>query len=111
MRTKSAPIKLLKLATEENKTSQVTVEKRLLESKWLTKNDLNLKSIDFSNKEASCIYFYLQGMNAREIGKKMFISTRTVEDHIKHIKQKLFVNSRSEFYLAMKKVNLWRNTL
>ncbi|HQW57916.1 MAG TPA: helix-turn-helix domain-containing protein [Gammaproteobacteria bacterium] len=111
MRTKSAPIKLLKLATEENKTSQVTVEKRLLESKWLTKSDLNLKNIDFSNKEASCIYFYLQGMNAREIGKKMFISTRTVEDHIKHIKQKLFVNSRSEFYLAMKKVNLWRNTL
>lgn len=111
IRIKIKPIKLLKFPTGENTVSQATTEEHLLKSKWLTKNDLHLKTIDFSNKEASCIHFYLQGMNAREIGEKMFVSQRTAEDHIKRIKQKLLVNSRSEFYLAMEKVNLWRNTL
>ena len=36
---------------------------------------------------------------------------RTVEDYIKRIKQKLNVKSRSEFHVAMEKVNLWRNLL
>lgn len=113
IRIKIMPVRLLKPTTTDGapKVEQAIIEKRLLKSKWLTKNDLHLKKINFSNREASCIHFYLQGMNAREIGEKMFISTRTVEDHIKRIKQKLSVNSRSEFYLTMEKINLWKNTI
>jgi DNA-binding CsgD family transcriptional regulator len=111
IRMKVVPVKLFKSMAEENKIRQTTAEENLFESKWLTKNDLYLKNLDLSNKEASCLHFYLQGMNAREIGEKIFISTRTVEDYIKRIKQKLLVSSRSELYLAMEKVNLWRNTV
>lgn len=41
-------------------------------------------------------YYLLRGMSAKEIGRALNISNRTVENHIEHIKYKLGCNSRSQ---------------
>lgn len=113
MRRKEFLVKLLETVDTESMSRQAITapEKHLIESQRLKKEDLYLKNLDLSQKEATCIYFYLQGMNSNEIGEKMFVSRRTVEDYIKRIKQKLLVNSRSEIYAAMEKLSLWRDIL
>ncbi len=110
---KITAIKLLMptIQKKKNSISRSVLEESLIESKCLKKNDLYLKNLNLSSKEALCIHFYLQGMSAKEIAAKMFFSRRTVEDYIKRIKEKLNVSSRPEVYTAMKKVNLWRHTL
>lgn len=110
---KITAIKLLEPTIKEKRISMSrgVLGENLFESKCLTKDDLYLKNLNLSSKEALCIHFYLQGMSAKEIAEKMFVSRRTIEDYIKHIKEKLNVKSRSEVHVAMEKVNLWRHTL
>lgn len=108
---KIVPIQIFKPTIERQNLKPTELGEKLVEEIWLTKNDLYLKNIDLTKKEASYIYFYLQGMNAKEMAEKMFVSRRTVEDHMKRIKQKLRVKSRSQFHTAIEKINLWRNTL
>ena len=47
----------------------------------------------FSKREQECIYYLFKGMTAKEIGKILKISFRTVQAHIDHIKCKLNCNS------------------
>lgn len=49
-----------------------------------------------SPKEAKCLYYILKGKSAREIGEILHISTRTVEGHLAHAKEKLHCKTRSE---------------
>ena len=109
---KEVPIKLFNSAIKNAKINSVgTLGERLIESGWLDQEDLYLKDLRLSNKEALFTHFYLKGMSAKEIARKMFVSRRTVEDYIKRIKQKLRVNSRSKLHEAMEKVGLWRKIL
>lgn len=49
-----------------------------------------------TKREKDCASYLLRGMSAKEIGRILNISTRTVECHIAHIKTKLNCYSRSQ---------------
>lgn len=49
-----------------------------------------------SGRERECIYYLTRGMTYKEIAKVLKISSRTVEIHIEHIKNKLGCRSRSD---------------
>ena len=50
----------------------------------------------FSDREAEFIRLSLEGLTAREIGERLYISRRTVETHKTHIFQKLGINNTHE---------------
>jgi DNA-binding CsgD family transcriptional regulator len=54
------------------------------------------KSSTLTTKEASCLLHIANGLSAKEIGKLMNISYRTVEIHIANIKVKLGCKSKQE---------------
>lgn len=65
-------------------------------------NSAILLSFNVSNKfslskrEKECVHYIVRGMSAREIGRELKISNRTVESHIASIKDKLDCYSRSQ---------------
>lgn len=56
-----------------------------------TPNQYNL-----SKREKECLYHSIKGKSAREIAIILHLSTRTIEQYMMNIKNKLKVNSRSE---------------
>ena len=49
-------------------------------------------------KEKIILGLLLQGFTCKRAGEKLFVSTATVEDHKKHIYEKLDVHSRAELF-------------
>lgn len=49
-----------------------------------------------SPKERAVAALYSKGFSATHVASKLFISTRTVEVHVRHIYEKLGVRSRDE---------------
>lgn len=54
------------------------------------------KKILISKREVQCLLYLTQGLSAKQIAKKMFISHRTVEQHIANIKSKTHCHSSLE---------------
>jgi two-component system, NarL family, response regulator NreC len=52
-----------------------------------------------SERERDVLYFLALGLTNQEIGKRLFISVRTVDTHRAHIMQKLRLNTRAELVL------------
>lgn len=66
-------------------------------------NDPNL-SEHLTRRELEVLQMVAKGMKNREIAKKIYVSTRTVEAHLGHIFNKLMVASRTEaIMVALKK--------
>ncbi|MCL2139891.1 MAG: helix-turn-helix transcriptional regulator [Treponema sp.] len=61
----------------------------------------SLENYGFSKREIEVVSLLKEGLNAKKIGEKLFISTYTVNDHIANIYRKLNVNSRGEFMKVM----------
>ena len=59
-----------------------------------------------SEKELETLRYMMSGLNNKEIGDKMFVSNNTIKTHIKHIYQKLQVNSRTQAVLRARELNL-----
>lgn len=53
-------------------------------------------SLQLTSRETECLFLLVRGKTAKEIGKFLDISSRTVESHIENIKIKLNVSSRSQ---------------
>lgn len=51
---------------------------------------------ELSLREQQILHHVIRGKSATQIGKALYISSRTVETHLTHIKTKLNVNSKSE---------------
>lgn len=51
--------------------------------------------LELTPNEKVCLKEYLAGNTAKEIGKKLFRSTRTIESHLQNSKSKLGINNRS----------------
>ncbi len=51
---------------------------------------------NFSVREIECLFYILRGKTAKEVGKILQLSYRTVEDHITSIKHKLKVTSKAQ---------------
>ena len=58
-----------------------------------TANDFNL-----TNREHACLLHLLRGRTAKETAEALFISKRTVEKHIDHIRAKFKVTTKSQLY-------------
>ena len=71
----------------------------------LQKQSLNTEQI-LSQREHQILHYVAEGYSSREIGEKLNISKYTVDVHIKHIYQKLEVNSRTKAIFAGKKIGL-----
>lgn len=54
------------------------------------------KDYQLSNREIEILAALVQGMDNREISDTLYISYETVRNHVKHIYEKLHVNSRSQ---------------
>jgi DNA-binding NarL/FixJ family response regulator len=54
------------------------------------------KDYQLSDREKEILSALVQGLDNRDIGEKLFISYETVRNHLKHIYEKLHVNSRSQ---------------
>lgn len=65
--------------------------------------NLNSKVIQLSKREMDCAQYLVQGNTGREIAKKLFISTRTVETHLANLKDKLNCASKSELIATLLK--------
>ena len=55
-----------------------------------------------SGREMDIIKNLCDGCSNREIARKLFISEHTVKDHLKHIMEKMQVDSRSEIFVALR---------
>lgn len=49
-----------------------------------------------TKREKECLYWLVKGMTAKEIGKKLNLSYRTIEDHIDKIKSKFGCDTKSQ---------------
>jgi len=58
-----------------------------------------------SNRQTECLFYLSKGYSMKEIARKINVSPRTVESHMKCLKEKLNVNVRSSlvclYYNAM----------
>lgn len=52
--------------------------------------------ISLSARELACAKLLLQGKSARLIAEALFLSPRTVETHLKHLKEKLYCHTKTE---------------
>jgi DNA-binding CsgD family transcriptional regulator len=58
---------------------------------------------DLSQRECDCMSFFLRGQTVKETAQILNLSPRTVESHLKHIKNKLGIKEKREiFQLAYK---------
>jgi len=51
---------------------------------------------NFSTRESEIMFYLVRGHTAKEIGRKIHLSYRTIEKHIDHMKKKLDVYSKSQ---------------
>ncbi|NOY07994.1 MAG: response regulator transcription factor [Spirochaetes bacterium] len=59
-----------------------------------------------SNREQQVLRFLAEGMQTKEIAEKLFISTKTVENHRSHIMKKLEIKSMVELIRYAAKIGL-----
>lgn len=59
-------------------------------------SQLNQWSDELTLREKDCAFFLARGFSAKEIGRQLDISARTVESHIQRIKIKLNCYSRQQ---------------
>lgn len=66
---------------------------------------VNNITVPLSKREADCLYHLRLGHSAKETGKILFISPRTVETHIENIKQKACVKTKLELLTQLIPIN------
>jgi DNA-binding CsgD family transcriptional regulator len=117
---KEQAVSLLKTAymqrlTIANKYEHVISDEQGIPFKTTSANfaqALTLKKIHLANntvlsgREMSCAKLLLQGMTARGIAERLFISPRTVETHLQHLKQKLNCRTKAELVNQLLRLNL-----
>lgn len=57
---------------------------------------LGKQKVELTKKESEVLYYYLRGRTSKQIALELFLSSRTVEDHICSIKNKLHCDSRAQ---------------
>lgn len=57
---------------------------------------MNLKNTLLTSREKECLEYTVKGFTAKQIAKKLFLSHRTVEEYINHVKQKLGTCTKRE---------------
>lgn len=55
-----------------------------------------MNGIDLTQRQTQCLYYLIRGKTAKEIGKIINLSPRTIEDHIAGLRYKLNCNTIRE---------------
>lgn len=63
-----------------------------------------LDDTTLSSRELDCVRLLMQGKTAKEIGKQLFISPRTVDTHLIHLKEKLKCRTKSQLMSKLAEV-------
>lgn len=88
-----------------NNLTKILMNIAKLDKKYQSENNINhrsyyighsLKDSGLTKKEIECLFYLVRGKTAREIGKILFISARTVETHIANMKSKLGCVTKSD---------------
>jgi DNA-binding CsgD family transcriptional regulator len=66
------------------------------------------EKFSLTKREVECLYYVGRGMTAKGIGRCLYRSHRTVENHIYNIKYKLGCNTRAELVAVAWKLGLVR---
>ncbi len=59
-------------------------------------NNYNYHQENLSAREIECLFYILRGKSAKDVGKILHLSYRTIEDHIASIKYKLNVTRKAQ---------------
>jgi len=70
--------------------------KLLDEFKQMSRSDRQVPSPKLTDRELEVLKLVAQGLNNREIAKRLFISENTVKNHVRNILEKLQLHSRME---------------
>lgn len=76
--------------------TDISIEKRLKKRLINILNHTNYRDIDLSAKQLECLYLYLLGDSYELIGKKLYISKKTVDSHLNAVKDKCKLLSMKE---------------
>jgi DNA-binding NarL/FixJ family response regulator len=61
---------------------------------------------NLSSQETKCAKHILTGLTAKEIGRQLELSPRTVESYIENIKIKLLCQNKTQLILVLAKMSL-----
>lgn len=86
-------MKQLCLLDKHSTVRQQFLEQLQLKNYHLIHHD---QKVAVSKREVDCLRELLKGLTAEEIGRKLFISRRTVETHFSHVKDKLQCSTKSQ---------------
>lgn len=95
---KTSPIRLIQFiedAYQGGTPLSPVVAKKALQIFTRTKK-LEMDSFNLTPREMEVLNLIVQGFENREIADKLFISLETVRNHIRHIYEKLEVNSKTQ---------------
>ena len=104
---KCNPIAILYHGIEinQNNLTKILMNIMELDKRYQIDNNINHRSYyignssqdsSLTNREIECLFHVVRGKTAREIGKILFISKRTVETHIANMKSKLDCVTKSD---------------
>lgn len=68
--------------------------------------EINGKEISLSIREAQCLFFLTQGKSAKEIGRELALSNRTIENYLHKIKSKFNCYTRYDLLQLLEKHHL-----
>ena len=63
--------------------------------------ETNMEQFKLTKQEKEVVKLLTQGLDYNEVGKELFVSTHTVQSHVKNIKSKLKVNSKVSLILKV----------
>ncbi|MFN7098029.1 MAG: LuxR C-terminal-related transcriptional regulator, partial [Gammaproteobacteria bacterium] len=69
-----------------------------------TNFEIDDNKIKFTIREKECLFYLLQGMSSKLISKKLQISSKTVEFHLAHIKDKLNCKNKTDIFSAAREL-------
>lgn len=69
--------------------------------------DRDLLKVKFTKREIDILRLYDKLNTAREVGESLYLSPRTVQNHIARIKEKLGCSNKSELLKFLKKMHQW----
>ena len=85
-------------ATEKKKDPRFSANTQRKFFHWMNKMAAAEISKPLSDRELECLELLLEGKPASQIAKHLSISTRTIEHHIDHIRNKLGCSTKAEIF-------------
>lgn len=90
---------------DKNIRENINFKQKFIQATKIKKLHLD-SNIILSGRELDCARLLLQGKTASETARELFISSRTVETHLSHIKDKLNCRTKSELISRLSKNSL-----